>query len=70
MTFRVTPGDLEDYGRMIGRAADDALKGKEYLNRHGSIPYGNQGLFTRPFDFHGSLQSNLEKVFKRLHSIL
>ncbi|GAA2468185.1 hypothetical protein [Streptomyces macrosporus] len=70
MTFRVDPGDLEDYGKMVARAKEDAREGKEYLNRYGDIPPGSQGLFTRPFDFHGTLKGNVERVLNRLHSLL
>jgi hypothetical protein len=70
MGFKVVPDDLEAYGKLIDRAGQDALQGKEYLNRHGNITVDSQGLFTRPFDFHGSLLSDVANVFGRLHSLL
>ncbi|MDQ0990936.1 hypothetical protein [Streptomyces sp. V3I7] len=70
MGFKVVPDDLEAYGKMIDRAGQDALQGKAYLNRHSEISTQDQGLFTRPFDFHDSLRADVADVFDRLHSLL
>ncbi|HZG07320.1 MAG TPA: hypothetical protein VE546_27780 [Streptomyces sp.] len=70
MTLRVNPDNLKDYGRMIARARDDAQEGKDYLNRYGDVPSTVQGLFTRPFDFHGTLKGDVERVLSRLRSLL
>ncbi|MGW6904985.1 hypothetical protein [Streptomyces sp. NPDC054940] len=70
MAFNVAPEDLAAYGRMIQRAAEDAHEGKRYLDKYSDIGGADQGLFTRPFDFHGTLVSNVTTVFSRLHTIL
>lgn len=70
MPLKVEPNDLKDYGEMVNRAGEDAREGRDYLNRHGDIPSGSQGLFTRPFDFHGTLKADVERVLSRLHSLL
>jgi hypothetical protein len=36
----------------------------------GKISPSSQGLFTRPFDLHGSLHSDVLNVFTRLHALL
>jgi hypothetical protein len=70
MGFKVTAGDLESYGEMLDRAGQDALEGKNYLNQHGKISSSSQGMFTRPFDLHGSLHGDVANVFNRLHALL
>lgn len=70
MSFKVNPDDLEGYGRMIARAGDDVREGRDYLNRHTEVPSTQQGLFTRPFDLHGSLEDDVERILNRLHSLL
>lgn len=70
MGFKVVPGDLAAYERMIERAAEDTQEGARYLNKHREIGSAEQGLFTRPFDFHGSLVSNVTTALSRLHAIL
>lgn len=70
MGFKVSADDVESYGSMIDRAAQDAMAGKQYLNQHGKISSQDQGMFTRPFHFHDSLHSDVVKVFDRLHTLL
>jgi hypothetical protein len=70
MEFKVVPEDLAAYGRLTQRAAGDAQEGERYLHKYSDIGSTDQGLFTRPFDFHGTLVSDVTTVFSQLHTIL
>ncbi|NLU71154.1 hypothetical protein HCC61_00275 [Streptomyces sp. HNM0575] len=70
MGFKVSADDLELYRWMISRAGQDAMAAKQYLDQHGKISSPDQGLFTRPFQFHDSLHSDVAKVLNRLHTLL
>lgn len=66
----MTPEDLSAYGKMLNRASQDAEEGKRYLQQHSDIGSADQGLFTRPFDFHGDLADGAVKALSQLHKIM
>ncbi|MER5951679.1 hypothetical protein ABT127_37140 [Streptomyces sp. NPDC001904] len=70
MAFQVEPDDLSAYAKMINRAAEDTEEGKRYLAKFADIDASDQGLFTRPLGFHGSLVTHVSTVLGRLGVIL
>ena len=70
MGFNVEPGDLDGFSSLVKRASEDAEQAHAYVSNHAQIGGGEQGLFTRLFDLHGSLQQDVGGVLKHLQTIL
>ncbi|MFJ4899710.1 hypothetical protein [Streptomyces sp. NPDC088727] len=70
MKLKVKEIDLDSYAKMIDRAGADALAGKQYINKYGTIESRAQGLFHYVFDTHDSVLPKAVNLFHRLNTIL
>ncbi|MFI1739662.1 hypothetical protein [Streptomyces sioyaensis] len=71
MTFDVRPEDLEGFGRQVGRAAQDAEQGKDYIHKFGDMgTFGGQGLILWMTDLHPQAMDSVDSVLKRMSSLL
>ena len=70
MTLRVTQQDLDDFGHMVARAAEDSTAAKRYLAQQAEIGTTSQGVFLSVFQAHDDLLPKVESLFQKLHRVL
>ena len=74
MTFEVELNDLESFSRQIGRAVDDVIAAKEYMQRECSVGYFSRGPISAIASMfgggHDGVVENVRSAFEHLHRIL
>lgn len=72
MNFRVDPADVDGFGTLVGRAADDARSAVDYLNKYGKLDSkGLAGeLWEAPAKEHEEYLSDGQAVLKKMQDVL
>lgn len=72
MSFQVEPADITDFGKLIGRAGDDADSVSDYLNKYAKLDSkGLVGeLWEAPAKEHEEYLSDGQAVVKKMQSVL
>ncbi|MEV5613217.1 type VII secretion target [Streptomyces sp. NPDC052225] len=70
MHLKVTPSDLEGYGRQIGRAAEDVVAFKGHCSKYTRIGASSQGLINLALTTHAATVQEVTGAFDKLYDIL
>jgi hypothetical protein len=70
VNFKVTAADVGSYGTQIGRAAEDAKAGSDYLKTNGNPDIVAQGALGFVLVQHGGYVHKVQGILDRMQTIL
>lgn len=72
MPFDVEPADLRGFGKLVGRAAEDAREAKKYAKTHGDAigDKSPEGLILQLTELHPSAVDRVDAVLDRVGKLL